>query len=141
VIDLNNPSIDPHSRLHLLCTGSVGGILLATQLFDTNGLVTIEFITILAAPSVVTYHPETTDHGIILDDMWDDSALQGFDPGLVTSTAHCPVLAAQEGYSRDPSLLTTVENILLDSQPLLLPEGELIGATVQHGEGIFLCAF
>jgi hypothetical protein len=60
---------------------------------------------------------------------------------LVTSTAHCPVLAAQEGYSRDPSLKTTVENILLDSQPLLLPEGELIGATVQHREDTFLRAF
>ena len=140
-IDLNDTSIDPHSRLHLLRTGSVGGILLVTQLFDTNGSVTREFITILAAPSVVTYRPETTDHGIILDDLWDDSALQGFDPALVTSTAHCPVLAAQEGYSRDPSLLPTVENILLDSQPLLLPEGELIGEKVQHGEDTFLRAF
>jgi hypothetical protein len=141
-IGLNGTSIDPHSCLHLLCTGSVGGILLVTQLFDTNGSVTREFITILAAPSVVRYRPETTDHGIILDDLWDDSALQGvFDPALVTSTAHCPVLAAQEGYSRDPSLLTTVENILLDSQPLLLPEGELIGATVQNGEDTILRAF
>ncbi len=87
-INLNDTSIDPHSRLHLLRTGSVGGILLVTQLFDTNGSVTREFITILAAPSVVTYRPETTDHGIILDDRWDDSALQGFDPALVTSTAH-----------------------------------------------------
>jgi hypothetical protein len=59
----------------------------------------------------------------------------------VTSTAHCPVLAAQEGYSRDPSLKTIVDNILLDSQPLLLPEGELIGATVQHREDTFLRAF
>jgi hypothetical protein len=89
----------------------------------------------------VTYRQETTDEGIILDDLWDDSALQGVDPTLVTSTAHCPILAAQEGYSRDPSLKTTVDNILLDSQPLLLPEGELIGATVQHGEDTFLRAF
>jgi hypothetical protein len=140
-IDLNDTSIDSPSRLHLLRTGSVGGILLVTQLFDTNGSVTRAFITILAAPSVVTYRQETTDQGIILDDLWDDSALQGFDPALVTSTAHCPVLAAQEGYSRNPSLKTKVDNILLDSQPLLLPEGELLGATVPHGEDTFLRAF
>jgi hypothetical protein len=138
---LNKKSIDSQSRLHYLCTGSVGGILLVTQLFDNHGSVTRAFITILATPSVVTYRQETTGQGIILDDLWDDSALQGFDPALVTSTAHCPVLAAQEGYYRDPSLKTTVENILLDSQPLLLPEGELIGATVQHGEDLFLRAF
>jgi hypothetical protein len=59
----------------------------------------------------------------------------------VTSTAHCPVLAAQEGYSRDPSPETTVDNLLLDSQPLFLPEGGKIGATVPHGEDIFLRAF
>jgi hypothetical protein len=87
-IDLIGKSIDSHARLHLVCTGSVGGILLVTQLFDTNGPVTRAFITILAAPSVVTYRQETTDQGIILDDLWDDSALQGFDPALVTSTAH-----------------------------------------------------
>jgi hypothetical protein len=140
-IDLNDTSIDPLSCLHLLLTGSFGSILLVTQLFDTNGPVTHVFITILAAPSVVMYRQDTTDQGIIMDDLWEDSALHGFDPALVTSTAHCPVLAAQEGYSRDPSLKTTVDNILLNSQPLFLPEGELIGATVPHGEGIFLRAF
>jgi hypothetical protein len=140
-INLNDTSIDPLSRLHLLCTGSIGGILLVTQLFDANGSVTRVFITILAAPSVVTYRQDMTDQGIILDILWEDAALQGFVPALVTSTAHCPVLAAQEGYSRDPSLKTTVDNLLLDSQPLFLPEGELIGATVPHGEDIFLRAF
>jgi hypothetical protein len=39
-IDLDHKSIGSQSRLHLLHTGSVGGILLVTHLFDTNGLVT-----------------------------------------------------------------------------------------------------
>jgi hypothetical protein len=140
-LDLNDPTHDPHSRLHLLRTGNVGGLLVVTQLFDLSGPVTAPFITILAAPSVATYRQETTDQGIILDDVWDDTALQGFAPTLVTSIAHCPILAAQEGYSRDLSLSTQVESILLDSQPLLLPEGELIGQTVQRGGETLLRTF
>jgi hypothetical protein len=81
-------------------------------LFDLSGPVTAPFITILAAPSVATYRQETTDQGIILDDVWDDTALQGFAPTLITSVAHCPILAAQEGYSRDLLLLTQVEPFL-----------------------------
>jgi hypothetical protein len=54
-IDSKDTSIDSLSSLHSLRTGSVGGILLVPQLFDTNGSVTRVFITILAAPSVVTY--------------------------------------------------------------------------------------
>jgi hypothetical protein len=33
-----------------------------------------------------------------------------------------------------------MERALIE-QPLLLPEGELIGSTVQNGEDTFLCAF
>jgi hypothetical protein len=39
-IDLNEKSIDSQSRPHSLRTGSVGGILLVTHLFDTHGSVT-----------------------------------------------------------------------------------------------------
>ncbi len=140
-LDLNDPTHDPYSRLHSLRTGNVGGILVVTQLFELGGPVTAPFITILAAPSVATYRQETTDQGIILDDVWDDTALQGFAPTLVTSVAHCPILAAQEGYSRDLSLDTQVETILLDSQPLLIPEGELIGQKVKRGDDTFLRTF
>jgi hypothetical protein len=76
-------------------------------LYDETGAVTAPFITILGAPSVVTYHQLLTDKGVILDNVWDESALKGFAPTLVTSTHHCPVLAAQEGYSRDPLLIPT----------------------------------
>jgi hypothetical protein len=125
----------------ILCTGSGGGILVASQLFDTSGSVTGAFIMILAAPPVVAYRQEAADQGLISDDIWDDSALQGFDSALVTFIAHCPILVAQEGHSRTPSLPTKVENVLLDSQPLRLTEGELIGAKVKHGEDVFLRPF
>ena len=105
-MDLNDLTLDPASRLHLLRTGCVGGFLVVTQLYDADGTVTEPFITILAAPSIATYRQELTDQGLILDDVWDKSALAGFHPTLVTSMAHCPILAAQEGYSRDPSLPT-----------------------------------
>jgi hypothetical protein len=140
-IDLNDMTLDSTSRLNLLRTGSFGGLLVVTQLFDETGAATEAFMTILAAPSVVTYRQEPADQGIILDDICEESAINGFDPALVTLAAHCPILAAQEGYSRDPSLLPKVETLLLDSHPLLLPEGELTSTTVQHGDTIFLRSF
>jgi hypothetical protein len=68
-------------------------------LYNETGVVTEPFIAILGAPLVVTYNQLLTDKGIILDGMWDESALWGFDPALVTSIHHCPILAATEGYS------------------------------------------
>jgi hypothetical protein len=106
---LDDQSLDSHSHLHLLHTRSVGGNLVVTNLFETSGLVMGAFIMILAAPSVVTYCQEITDQGLILDDLWDDSTLQGFDPALVMSMAHCPILATQEVYSHDHSPPTKVE--------------------------------
>jgi hypothetical protein len=99
------------------------------------------FITILAAPAVAMYGTSATDSGILLDDIWDESALNRFEPALNTSTPHCPIMAAQEGYSRDPLLPTKVESILLVAQPLLLPEGKLVGTRVTHGDGNFLRTF
>jgi hypothetical protein len=60
---------------------------------------TAPFITILAAPAVTTYDEAATEHGVILDNIWDESTLASFDPSLVTTEVTCPVLAAQEGYS------------------------------------------
>jgi hypothetical protein len=138
---LNDPALTSSLRLNQLCTGSVGGILVVTRLFDDTGPVTEPFNTILAAPSVATYGTSVPDPGLILDDIWEELALQGFDPDLVTSTIHCPILAAQKGYSRDTSLPAKVEDILLDAQPLLLPEGKLIGTKVSTGDGTFLHTF
>jgi hypothetical protein len=92
---LSSIGLDVASHLpHLLCTGSVGGILLATRLYDEIGPTTVPFITILAAPVVATYDEASTDHGVILDDIWDESALAGFNPSLVPTDFNCPILAA-----------------------------------------------
>jgi hypothetical protein len=89
-MDLNNLSLDPHSCLNFLHTGSVGGILFVTWLFDETSPAVMEpFISILAPPSVVTYCSKMTDQGLFLDDVWDDSTLNGFDPSLVNSEVHC----------------------------------------------------
>jgi hypothetical protein len=140
-LKLNDPAIDENARLHQIRTGSVGGILLVTRLFDATGPITEPFITIVAAPSVVTYSADAADSGLILDDIWDENALGGFDPALVTSIPHCPVLTATEGYSRDTTLPMEVEHILLDAQPLLIPEGELLGTQVITGDDTFLRTF
>jgi hypothetical protein len=140
-IDLNDRSLDPLSRLHLLRTGSVGAFLIVTRLFDDTGPVTVPFITILAAPSVATYSPEPTGQGLLLDDIWDESALCGFDPTLVTSTPHCPILAAQAGYSRHKMLKPTAESLLLDAAPIVLPAGKLLGSRVTAGTTEFVCSY
>lgn len=59
----------------------------------------------------MTYGREPTEQGILLDDIWDEAALRGFDPALVASTQHCPLLTTQEGYSHDLSLLPNVETL------------------------------
>jgi hypothetical protein len=74
-LTLNDTSLDSSSRLLQLCAGSVGGILVATRLFDETGRVTEPFITILATPAVTTYRTTATDTGLLLDDIWDDCAL------------------------------------------------------------------
>jgi hypothetical protein len=88
-------------RLHLLCTGSVGGILLVICLFDTNGPTTESFITILVAPSMATYDPSSTESVVLVfDDIWDKTALTRFNPSLDLALVNHPILVAQEGYSR-----------------------------------------
>ena len=114
-LKLNDPAIDTTACLHQICTDSIGGILLVTRLFDATGPIDGALITIVGAPSLVTYSADAADSGLILDDIWDENALGGFDPALVTSIPHCPVLTATEGYSRDTTLPMEVEHILLDA--------------------------
>jgi hypothetical protein len=138
---LNTNGLDAASRLHLLRTESIGGILLVTRIYDATGPTTAPFITILAAPAVATYDVAATDHGVILDDIWDDSALAGFDPSLLTSGVNCPVLAAQEGYSRATNLTSKIESLLIDAQPLLVPEGQKLGGKVSVADTTHFRAF
>jgi hypothetical protein len=54
----------------------------------------------LAAPVVATYDEASTDHGVLLDDIWDETALMGFHSSLDATGVDCPILVAQEDYSR-----------------------------------------
>jgi hypothetical protein len=85
---LNNTALDTASHLHLLCTGSVGSILLVTwRLYDLTGPTTAPFIIKILvtgplAPLAATYNMMSLYQWVILDNIWDESALAGFDPAL-----------------------------------------------------------
>jgi hypothetical protein len=116
---------------------------LVTRLYDTTGPTTEPFITILAAPSIATYDAFSADPGLSFDDIWDESALTGFDLSLALTSMHCPVLAAQEGYSCSANITSHVESLLLDAQPIFIPEGKLLGQsvllrTVSHSRAFLL---
>jgi hypothetical protein len=130
-ITLNGPTMDMEARLRLLRTGSVGGILLVARLFDVNGPTTDSFVTILAAPAMATYDPTSPEPGLLFDDIWDETALSGFDPSLDLTAVNRPILAAQEGYSRAASLTGQITGLLLDAQPILIPAGQSIGQQIK----------
>jgi hypothetical protein len=88
------------------------------------------FLTILAAPSVATFNATTGDVGVTLADIWEESVLENFHPDLDQTEVHCPVIGAQEGFSRSNSFKPSVVTILQDAQPYFLPAGELTGAMV-----------
>jgi hypothetical protein len=46
---------------------------------------------------MATYNPSSLELSILFKDVWDNSALSGFDPALDLMTMNCPVMAAQEG--------------------------------------------
>ena len=128
---LNTMTLDGTERLTQLRTDAVGGILLVTQVVDPQDGKGAPFVTILAAPSVTTFNETTGDVGVILDDIWDPEVFKAFHPDLDTSMVHCPVVGAQEGFSRSSSFKANVVGLLQDAQPLFLPEGELLGAKVR----------
>ena len=83
---------------------------------------------------VSTFNALTGDVGVILDDIWDDTVLAAFAPNLVLTDTHCPMIGAQEGFSRSTKITTSVISLLQDAQPYFLPEGELTCALVsKHG--------
>jgi hypothetical protein len=71
----------------------------------------------------------------------DESTLASFDPSLVTTVINCPILAAQEGYSWATNLTSKIESLLIDVQPLLIPEGQKLGVTVSLAETTHFRAF
>jgi hypothetical protein len=92
---LNDQTMNMEDRLSLIRTGNVGGILMVTRLYDHDGPTTESFITILAAPSMATYDPSSSEPGVSLDDIWDETALTGFDPSLDLTSVTRPIMASE----------------------------------------------
>jgi hypothetical protein len=139
---LNTIGLNAASRLCLLPTSYVGSILLVAHLYVEMGPTTAPFIMILAAPAVVTYNEVSADHGVLLDDIWDETALASFHPSLDVTGVNCPFLVAQEGYSRAANITShQIESMLLDAQPLLIPEGQdlvgILSCLRTHIQGCF----
>jgi hypothetical protein len=128
---LNLATDDVESRLLKLRTDKVGGILLVTTIIAEDGLTSPPFITIIGAPSMATHSQPYADNGVLYDDVWDPSALSRFTPGMNMEDAHCPLLGAQQGFSRAAKLKPGMFHILTDTEPLLFPEGELICSTIK----------
>jgi hypothetical protein len=85
----------------------------------------------VAAPLLATLGPlvNGNDPGIFLPNIWQESALKTFGTALNPDIAHCPLLAATKGLSRDianPSM----HNYLADANPIFFPQDELICSTV-----------
>ena len=131
---LNTQTADFQERLQQLRTDKIGGLLVVIRIVSAEGN-SIPFLTVLAAPSMATFNTATGDAGIILEDVWDESILAPFQPELNPAELHCPLIGAQEGFSRNLKMEPKVISLLQDAQPLLLPEGELTCNTVAHGEG------
>jgi hypothetical protein len=82
---------------------------------------------------------------MLLEDIWYESTLLGFDLATELNLVHCPVLAwqvAQEGSSQQlANLISQVVSLLLDTQPIIIPEGQFIGRQFQIDDDIHLQAF
>jgi hypothetical protein len=80
---------------------------------------------ILAVLYIATYNPSSSDNGMFLEDVWDELALLGFDVASELNLVHCPVLVTQEeGSSQSAKLMSQVVSLLLDAQPVAIPEGQ-----------------
>jgi hypothetical protein len=140
---LNVGGTSEADRMLQLRTGAVGGVLLVTQLLGKDGAVQPAFITVLAAPSAATYSPGVADAGPIFAEIWDEAALADLPKTVDLSVANYPFLGAQAGSSRSVTIPTKVLSLLVDAQPILLPEGQQIGQSVliegvSHQRAFFL---
>jgi hypothetical protein len=135
------PELDPLARLEMLRCDSVGGILLVTQQFATDGTSTPPYITVVAAPALASLgsFSATDPPGFAYSEFWDESVLSpyAFD---VDDQPHCPLLVAAEGSSRQVKLPSLVD-FITDSQPLFFPFGEEILHPVSTPTGPIIWAF
>jgi hypothetical protein len=125
-----NPSImqDNFACLTSLRKEAIGGLLLVTHQYSSDGAISEPYITVVAAPSLTTLGPFSLSDppGLLYSDFCNKSVLAGY--GLPTPEGlHCPVLAATEGFSRSIKLPGAV-NLLVESQPMLFPFGEQLAA-------------
>jgi hypothetical protein len=130
---LNIKTLDYQERLKQLRTDKIGALLVVTRMVSADGQ-GVPFLTVIAAPSVVSFNVTTGDAGVILEDIWDASILEDFQPDVNMENLHCPIIGAQEGFSRNPKMDPKVVSLLQDAQPLFFPEGELTCTTVTDGD-------
>ena len=86
----------------------------------------VPFIMIIGAPSMATRSQPYAGNGVLYDDVWDPSVLSRFTPALNMEEAHCPILGAQQGFSRAAKFKLGMFHLLTDTEPLLFPEGKLL---------------
>jgi hypothetical protein len=136
---LNTTDVDMDSRILQLRTNKVCGILLVTTILDENGSPSAPFITIVAAPSMAMHTQPFVDNDVLFEDVWDPLVLSHFQPGLVMEDSHCPILGAQQGFTRMTKLKPGMFHILKETQPLLFPEGELTCENVTSMAVMYPC--
>ena len=118
------------SRLHLLRSSPIGGLLLvlhhwdpSTQAFGTPVL------RVVACPAVATLGSFSVADppGFNLQEIWDstDAPISEFPH----SDLSCPILVSSTGTSRRAHP-PTVENLLKSTAPLFIPNGETVASTV-----------
>jgi hypothetical protein len=88
---------------------------------------------------MATHKPPFSENGVLFDDIWDPTVLERFKPLLVTEDLHCPILGAQEGFTRALKMQPGMFQILQESQPLLLPAGKLMITTLTYEVIVYPC--
>jgi hypothetical protein len=132
-----NPSLmqDNFACLASLRKEAIGGLLLVTQQYSSDGAISEPYITVVAAPSLATLgqFSLSVPAGLLYSDFWDGSVLAGY--GLPTPAGlHCPILTATEGFSRAIKLPGVVD-LFTELQPMLFPFGEQLAAPVKFPTG------
>ena len=125
LVRLNPTTLTVENRLLQLRTDKVGAILLVTTVLDEAGLASVPFITIIGAPSMATHMQLYVENGVLYDDVWDSLVMSCFKPDLNMDEPHCPILGAQQGFTRAPTLKPGMFHLLQETQPLVFPAGEL----------------
>ena len=101
---LNMTTDTEESRLLKLRTDTVGAILLVTTVLDEAGIASVPFIMIVGAPSMATHMQPYADNGVLYEDVWEPSVMAHIHNDLTMEDSHCPLLGAQQGFTRAPKL-------------------------------------